>query len=72
MDKNIEIIELIEKERKEQMISKKELAQAMGCSVRAINYWLKEERRISIETADKALKVLGITYTLGKNERKKR
>lgn len=40
----------------------------IGCTQRAFRYWELGERRISIDTADKALKVLGVSAVIGAEE----
>ncbi|MGN2337934.1 helix-turn-helix transcriptional regulator [Clostridium cagae] len=57
--------ELIEKERIKNNISKTKLAEKVGCTSRAINYWENGERSISLENADKIFKELGIAITIG-------
>ena len=48
-------------------MSRYKLAQLTGLSGRAISYWEEERRSISMENADKILKALGVTYTIGKD-----
>lgn len=52
-------------ERTKQNLSTKKLAELVGCSSRAIEYWEAGKRRISFEYADKIFKVLGTTLTIG-------
>lgn len=68
MSKNKEIIEIILKERKKQEIPKEVLASEIGCSTRLINYWERGERGISIDMADRTMKFLGITCTIGEKK----
>lgn len=65
MEKHEQIIAYINAKREEQGISKKEFAKMIGCTQRAFRYWELGERKISIDTADKALKVLGISAVIG-------
>lgn len=69
MDKNKQILERILSSRKEQSISKEEFAKMLGCTVRIINYWETDRRGISIDMADKALRLLGIEFVLGHSSR---
>ena len=56
---------IIEKERTKSNISKSKLAEKVGCTSRAIDYWENGERSISFENADKIFKALGKTITIG-------
>lgn len=47
-------------------IDKKELAKRAGITVRSINYYLNEGRVPKLDTADKLLKVLGVSLIIGK------
>lgn len=75
MSRNDEIVRYILEECEEQGISKRKMAETIGCSLRTFNYWLRGERGMSIDMADKALKVLGVTYEIGnksnENDRRK-
>ena len=53
---------------KEKRITKSELAKLSGVTARSINYYLKDGRIPRIDTADKLLKALGVSLTLGKEE----
>lgn len=63
-----EILSIIESCLREKDISKTDFAKEIGCSVRLVHYWLRGERGISIDMADKALKILGISLVLGRDE----
>ena len=65
MKKNIEIPQKIREERIKQGISIRKLAQMAGCSDRAIVYWEKGEKDITINMADKMLRVLGVLVEIG-------
>lgn len=52
-------------ERTKANLSTKKLAEAAGCSPRAIEYWESGKRKISLENADKIFKALGKTLTIG-------
>lgn len=62
-----EIMDLIEKERIRQGLTMSDLARLMDVRPSNVNYW-KHGGGISLENADKALRVLGLTVTLGKGE----
>ena len=66
--KNLEIQKLIKKEREKQGISIRSFAKKMGCTHRSISYWDKCEKVMTLEMADRALKVLRITVTIGKEK----
>ena len=68
MIKHEQIFAYINTKREEQGISKKEFAKMIGCTQRAFRYWELGERKISIDTADKALKVLGISAVIGEEK----
>lgn len=48
----------------------KQLADNTGFTVRAIQYWEASEKNISLENADKLLKVLNVSITIGSKEEK--
>lgn len=62
---SIEIGKIIEKEKINKNISKVKLAEMIGCTTRAIDYWENGTRSISLDNADKIFKALGITLTIG-------
>lgn len=49
----------------ERKISKAELSRRIGCTTRAIDYWQNGERNMSLENADKLLRTLDITISIG-------
>jgi transcriptional regulator with XRE-family HTH domain len=53
------------KSRKQKGFSQSELAKKSGFTKRAIQYWEKGEKSISLENADKLLKALGVQITIG-------
>lgn len=71
MKKHEQIFSFINAKREEQGISKKEFTKMIGCTQRAFRYWELGERRISIDTADKALKALGVSAVIGVEDIKK-
>ena len=62
-----EIIELINQERIRQGITHREFAKMLGISTSNYNYWM-HGGGILLETADRALKALGISATIGKED----
>ena len=66
--KNLEIQQKIREERMKQGISIRKLAQMAGCTDRAIVYWEKGEKEITVNMADKLLKTLGISVKIGAND----
>ena len=50
------ILYIVLDEQKRQGIDTRELAQKMDCSYRAIVYWKKGERNISLQMAEKVLR----------------
>ena len=60
--------EYIHKVRKEKKVSRRELADAIGCSERAIEYWETSKRMPRIDLYSKALEYLDASYTLGKEK----
>lgn len=57
---------LIKQIRTKNNISRTELAKKAGCTRKAIEYWEKGQRTMSIENADKIFKALDISVTIGK------
>lgn len=56
----------VKQQRLKQNLSISELAQKSKCTYNAILYWEEHKRVPSIESAEKVLRALGVTYTLGK------
>ena len=61
---------MIATERTKANLSREKLAQAAGCTSRAIEYWEDGKRGISLENADKIFKALGKTITIGVKDNK--
>ncbi len=61
---SIEVITLIQKEMKNQGISMREMAKRVGVSNSNVAHWLNGGG-ITLKNADKALKALGISATIG-------
>ena len=68
MSESERIFNVINEKRIERGISKKELAEMIGCSERAIRYWENGERQMTIDAAAKALRALRISVRLGADE----
>ncbi len=71
MRKSERIFSYINAKREEQGISKKDFTKMIGCTQRAFQYWERGDRRISLDTADKALKVLGVSAVIGAEKERK-
>lgn len=52
-------------EAKTQGITQTKFAEMVGCTRRAIIYWKRHEKVMTLEMADKACRALGIRVTLG-------
>lgn len=65
MEKEREIIKLIAAELTRRKMSKTELAAALGYNRRTVYYWFEGKRKLSIDTADTVLRLLGIEIQLG-------
>lgn len=65
MDKSKEIQNLITDERRRQGITYRKFAEMIGTNARLLVEW-KNGKGISINMADKALKALGLSVTIGK------
>ena len=68
MRKSERIFSYINAKREEQGISKKDFTKMIGCTQRAFQYWERVDLRIWLDTADKALKVLGVSAVIGAEE----
>ena len=60
---------IMKEKRIKQGMSQQGLADAAGVTKRAIAYWEKGERTMSIESADKVFKALHITVQIGEMNR---
>jgi transcriptional regulator with XRE-family HTH domain len=56
---------ILRENRKQRGISQSKLAKKAGFTKRAIQYWEKGEKSISLENADKLFKALGVQITIG-------
>lgn len=56
---------ILRENRKQRGFSQSELAKKAGFTKRAIQYWEKGEKSISLENADKLFKALGVQITVG-------
>ena len=66
---NTEISELLKKERLSQNLTQDKLANLAGVTKRSIRYWEKGEKAMTLESADKVFKALGISITIGKEDK---
>lgn len=55
-------------ERERQGLTRKQVAEKMGVTKQAVYYWENEQKKISLENADKYAKALNITICIGKTE----
>lgn len=62
--------QIIRRSREEQGMTLKQLADKTGFTVRAIQYWEASAKNISLENADRLLKVLNVNITIGSQEEK--
>ncbi|MEE0061526.1 MAG: helix-turn-helix transcriptional regulator [Acutalibacteraceae bacterium] len=60
-----EFARILSENRKLNNLTQKELAEKTGFTVRAIQYWEKGTKNISLENADKLLKALGVEVEIG-------
>ena len=56
---------LLREKREEVNMSIKELAASAGVSERAIYFWERGDRQMSLNCADRLLKALGVSVTIG-------
>lgn len=63
-----EFAEILLKSRKQKGFSQSELAKKSGFTKRAIQYWEKGAKSISLENADRLLTALGVEINIGKTE----
>ena len=63
-----EFAEILLKSRKQKGFSQSELAKKSGFTKRAIQYWEKGIKSISLENADRLLTALGVEIKIGKTE----
>ncbi|MGN0298903.1 MAG: multiprotein-bridging factor 1 family protein [Lachnospiraceae bacterium] len=58
--------EKIKEARMNKGLTTKELAMKVGKTERTVRYWETGERQLSLQMADKVLKVLDMSLTIGK------
>lgn len=63
-----EFAEILLKSRKQKGLSQSELAKKSGFTKRAIQYWEKGKKSISLENADRLLTALSVEIKIGKTE----
>lgn len=68
MRKSEEIRNILKIERRKRNMNYKEFGALLGCTGRSVSYWEAGTRNISLNTADEALKKLGITLEIGRNK----
>lgn len=57
--------QILREERTKQGISQQKLAELSGVTKRAITYWEKGLRSMSVESADKVFRALHVSITIG-------
>lgn len=63
-----EFSKFLRESRKQKGFSQSELAKKSGFTKRAIQYWEKGKKGISLENADRLLTALGVEIKIGKTE----
>lgn len=63
-----EFSKFLRESRKQKGFSQSELAKESGFTKRAIQYWEKGKKSISLENADRLLTALGVEIKIGKTE----
>lgn len=63
-----EFSKFLRESRKQKGFSQSELAKESGFTKRAIQYWEKGKKSISLENADRLLTALGVEIKIGKIE----
>ena len=61
--------QLLMEERIKKNVTKKQLSEMIGFSQRAIYYWERGERIMSIESADKVFEALRVTVQIGEKQK---
>lgn len=61
--------QLLMEERIKKNVTKKQLSEMTGFSQRAIYYWERGERIMSIESADKVFEALRVTVQIGEKQK---
>ena len=56
---------IIYQERNKKKMSKHRLAQLVGCTIRAIEYWENGKRNMSLDNASKVFNALELTLKIG-------
>lgn len=64
-DLNMNLGKILREERKRQGLSQQNLADLAGVTKRAIAYWEKGTKNMSVESADKIFKALHLTIKIG-------
>lgn len=68
MDKS-EILQAVERERIRQGMSKRKLAEKSGITARSLYMWQADKRKMTLASADKLLKAVGMKLVIEKGER---
>ncbi len=60
--------EFLRKERVKKGITQEELARRSGFTRIAVSYWENEQKKITLQNADRLLKALGVQLTIGRKD----
>lgn len=66
---NNAILQVVEEERLRQGMSKQELAEKSGITARSLYMWQSDKRKMTLASADKLLKAVGMKLVIEKGER---
>lgn len=61
----MEFEKILKEERLKRNISQQRLADMSGVTKRAIAYWESGKRKMTVESADKVFRALGVSITIG-------
>ncbi len=67
--RNNAILQVVEEERLRQGMSKQELAEKSGITARSLYMWQADKRKMTLASADKLLKAVGMKLVIEKGER---
>lgn len=68
--RNNAILQVVEEERLRQGMSKQELAEKSGITARSLYMWQADKRKMTLASADKLLKAVGMKLVIEQEERR--
>lgn len=68
--RNNAILQVVEEERLRQGMSKQELAEKSGITARSLYMWQADKRKMTLASADKLLKAVGMKLVIEQGERR--